>query len=475
MNKKVKNKKKNSKFILFFLLVQMFISLIFIALISYLDFLPSNYYLLICGFISILMIISFFTLPKKKNLIIYLLISIITSTILFLASFYLGKTVLTLNRIANSQTKVDDIAIIVLNDNEVESISDSWDFNFGVVTEFDKDNNNNTIEYLNNLFDNTIKTTSFKDLSSQIKGLYQGSVDAIIFNEAYRDLILLDYPDFNETTRVLNNHQITSKVEVVASDKDLSKDTFNIYISGIDSYGQISRTSRSDVNIIMTINPVTKEILLTSTPRDYYLEFPISAGKKDKLTHAGIYGVDISMATLENLYDLKLDYFVRVNFSSLIKMVDVLGGINVNSDYNFTAGDYSFVVGDNFLNGDQALAFSRERHSFKDGDIQRGKNQMLVINAMIKKAFSPDIISNFSGILETITGSFETNMKTEDMTELIKMQLGDMAEWTITSNSVTGSGARLTTYSYPNTKLYVMIPDENSVENAKNEIVEIKN
>ena len=251
---------------------------------------------------------------------------------------------------------------------------------------------------------------------------------------------------------------------------------FNVYISGIDVSGPISTNSRSDVNIIMTVNPNTKKILLTTTPRDYYVTIPgISGDVRDKLTHAGIYGVDASMSTLESIYDIDISYYARVNFTSLIKIVDALGGVDVYSEYAFTTahGNYSIQKGTNHLNGDTALAFSRERYSFEDGDNQRGKNQEAVLTAIIQKAMSPAILTKANQILSTVGDSVETNMTQDEMAKLINMQLSDGASWTIESQAAVGTGDNQACYSSGSQLLYVMWPDEAVVESLSNKMKQV--
>ena len=256
----------------------------------------------------------------------------------------------------------------------------------------------------------------------------------------------------------------------------MTKEPFTVYITGIDTYGPISTSSRSDVNILATVNPETKQILLTSTPRDYYVEFPgVTNGQLDKLTHAGIYGVDCSMDTLEQLYGINIDYYVKVNFTSVIKIVDQLGGINVYSEYDFTSIDgYHYQQGYNELNGEEALSFARERKAFADGDNQRGKNQQAVITALLQKAISPAILTNYAGLLGSLDGNMETNMSMDDITELIKMQLGDGSSWEVISQSVVGSNSQDYCYSLANSA-YVMIPDQASVDAAKAKIQQVLN
>ena len=258
-------------------------------------------------------------------------------------------------------------------------------------------------------------------------------------------------------------------MENKAAEIKVEDESFAVYISGIDVYGAIETNSRSDVNIIAVVNPTTHQILLVTTPRDYYVEIPgISGGAKDKLTHAGIYGVDASMATLGALYDTEIDFYARVNFTSLITMIDALGGVDVNSEQAFTTSYDSGLVMDvaqglNHFNGQQALAFSRERQNVDGGDFQRGKNQQAVITAMIKKAISPAILMGANGILESVGGNVDTNMSHEQIQELIKSQLASPAAWNIKSMAAEGTGDEQYCYSSGEALLYVTQPDMNSI------------
>lgn len=241
---------------------------------------------------------------------------------------------------------------------------------------------------------------------------------------------------------------------------------FAVYISGVDTYGDVKEVSRSDVNIIAIVNPETKKILLVNTPRDYFVQLNGTTGLKDKLTHAGIYGIDMSKNTLEDLYQTKIDYTVRLNFTSLIKLVDALGGIEVQSDQSFSAGGHNFVVGTNSVNSKQALDFSRERHSFSAGDRQRGKNQQRVIEAIFARASQPDIILNYQNILKTLSGAFQTNASKDELSSLIRQQIETAGQWKIESISVDGTGNTSPTYSMGAQPLYVMVPNQASVDAA---------
>ena len=248
----------------------------------------------------------------------------------------------------------------------------------------------------------------------------------------------------------------------------MTKDTFSIYISGIDVFGPVATKSRSDVNIIATINPKTKQILLTNTPRDYYVQIPEVSGEgKDKLTHAGIYGVDKSMATLGELYGIDIPFYARVNFTSLITMVDSMGGIDVDSEYACTTYAGEVQKGINHFDGEQALAFARERYSLEGGDNQRGKNQMAVIQAMFKKMITPEMLMKAPTMISEISDSVETNMSMDQIQKLIQSQLSSGGSWTIKSVAAEGTGDSQYCYSMPGTALYVMQPNMESVENIK--------
>ena len=250
---------------------------------------------------------------------------------------------------------------------------------------------------------------------------------------------------------------------------------FSMYLSGIDTRGGVLAKSRSDVNILATVNVDTRQVLLVSTPRDYYVPLPISNGQPDKLTHAGIYGVDVSMGALEMLYGIDIDYYFRVNFSGFEKIIDALGGITVNSEKSFTThdGQFYFNKGENRIGGAAALGFVRERQAFSDGDRQRGKNQMEVIRAVIDKAMSPAILTGFTELMESVSGNFETSMPYDLIAELVRDQLENGGSWNIVSTSVSGSDSSGYTYSAGNA--YVMVPDQATVDAAIAKINQVKN
>ncbi len=312
--------------------------------------------------------------------------------------------------------------------------------------------------------------TDFDNPTSMMLSLENNDMDMVILKSSYVRLL-----------QELNNNELYLRLQILATfkvpvttsggvvDGDVSR-PFAVLISGIDTYGDISTTSRSDVNIVAVVNPVTHNILLVNTPRDYYVQLHGTTGVKDKLTHAGLYGVDMSVATLEDLYGIDIKYNVRINFSSLVNIVDTLGGVDVDSVYNFSADGYTFTEGKNHLDGKQALAFSRNRYAFEGGDRTRGQNQMRVIEAIVSKMSSPSTVLNYQQILRSLEGTFQTNMSTQDITMLMRNQIDSLAKWKVTSTNVDGTGASDVTYSMGRQKLYVMIPDQASVDSAKSAI-----
>ena len=273
---------------------------------------------------------------------------------------------------------------------------------------------------------------------------------------------------------------VTSGLISGAEANKITKEPFVLYLSGVDNRGELTEKARSDVNILAVVNPTTKRVALINTPRDYYVDLA-GTDSKDKLTHAGLYGVETSMATLGNLYGIQVDHYIRIDFSGFISIIDAVGGVDVYSDQAFTSvgspGYYdptTFAEGWNHLDGKSALAFARERHAFASGDIQRGINQMKVIDAMANKLKSPTVLMSFSKLMDAVSNCFVTSLSQEQISALVRMQLGDLANWDIESCSVTGSSGKSSQcYSAKGQSLYVMKPDESSVSKAKELIASV--
>lgn len=462
--------------------VQAASSIVFMAAVYKLNMLPGMY-LAVIGvvlfiFLGVILASQFFS---KKNAIAGKVLSVIISLLLIVGSYYLVKVSGAIDEISGGDYKLDNIVVAVMADDPAESIQDAKDYSFGVQYQMKGEQIQATVEAMNKELDAEITTVEYNGLSEQAEALHNGEVDAIIYNEGYSGILEEAFEGYSSNTKIIYSHSIKNELESQSSDVNVGEDTFSVYISGIDVYGAIETNSRSDVNIIAVVNPTTHQVLLITTPRDYYVEFPgITGGQKDKLTHAGIYGVDTSMATLEQLYDMELDFYARVNFTSLIQIVDALGGVDVESEYAFTTSPESGLVmnvvqGTNHFNGKEALAFSRERLNIPGGDNQRGKNQQAVITAMIKKMVSPAILTGANSIINSVSGNVDTNMSQEQIQSLIKQQLSDGASWNIKSMAAEGTEDNQYCYSYSGMPLYVTQPDQASVDAIKAAIDAVEN
>ena len=463
--------------------IQAVASVVFMIALFVLNMLPVKYLAIIAGLLLIALLIVFTSqLLSKKKGIAGKIFSVLMSVILAVGSFYIFKANGTVSEISGSGTKVDKVVVAVLADDPAESIQDAKDYSFGVQYALKGEEIQETVGAINEELGSAIAETEYRSVQEQATALHNGDVQAIIYNEAYNGILSEEFGDFGNSIKVIYSHSIETKVENNAAEQvEVKDDTFTVYISGIDVYGAIETNSRSDVNIMAVVNPTSHQILLVTTPRDYYVEIPgISGGELDKLTHAGIYGVDASMATLGQLYDTTIDFYARVNFTSLVEMVDALGGVDVYSEQAFTTSEdtglvMNVVQGENHFNGQQALAFSRERMNVDGGDFQRGKNQQAVITAMIKKAVSPAILVGANGILNSVSGNVDTNMSQDQIQTLIKTQLSDGGAWNIKSVAAEGTGDQQYCFSSPGSLLYVTQPDPNSVASIKAMIDSVEN
>ena len=463
--KKIKRKDRNVLIRKMITLLQL-ITLIGLAVALLLNkMLPMKYLAVIVGVLFVLWLICFaLQFVKNKVHLVGVILSIILSIAQFAGIFYISMANDMMDDIGGAALKIDNMVVVVKAEDPAETIEDAAGYDFGVQYAIDQANTKRMVEAVGEVLAAPIITVEYAGIQETAQALLDGEVQAVVYNEAYTAMIEETIEDYSSKVRILYQYGIETEIE--KEEVDISN-AFNVYISGIDVAGSIAKNSRSDVNIIMTINPDTKQILLTTTPRDFYVPIPgISGGQKDKLTHAGIYGVDASMRTLEELYGIDISYYARVNFTSLVKIVDALGGVDVDSEHSFSAGGYSFKEGKNHLNGEQALAFARERKSFAGGDRQRGKNQEAVIEAIINKAMSPAILTKASQIIASVSDCVETNMTREEMSEFINMQLNDPAMWDIESQAADGKGSSASCYSSGSQKLYVMIPDETVVANV---------
>lgn len=450
--------------------IQLICSLTLFGVLWTSGMIPMKYLAAVGIVLLVLLAVSFgVQFVKNKAYIAGIVISVITSLLALFAVFWLLKTDNAMRKVGGATYKTDNMIVVVKKEDTATELKNAENYRFGKQTAADQDNTQLMIQKINETVGREINVAEYGTVQELGQALLNGEVEAAIYNQAFDSILDELIEGYSDQVKVLYQYGIDTKLQVEEPEEEqtvepMSKDTFSLYISGIDVSGPITMTSRSDVNIIVTVNTKTKQILLTTTPRDYYVPIPnISGGQRDKLTHAGIYGVDASMSTLESIYGIDISYYAKVNFTSLIKIVDILGGVDVNSEYAFSAGGYTFNEGKNHLNGDAALAFSRERHSFAAGDNQRGRNQEAVLTAMIRKAMSPAILKNANQLLTEVSDSVETNMTSKEMAQLIQMQLNDGAEWNIVSTNAIGQGGKEACFSSGSQLLYVMWPDEASV------------
>lgn len=455
-------------------LIQLILAVGLIAVIWNSGLVPTKYLVAIIIVLLILFGVTFgLQYVKNKVYIVGIVLSIILSILQAIGIVYMLKADKLMADVGGANYKTDNMIVVVKKDNPASNLMDASMYRFGTQTAVDQENTQTMLDNINKALGREVKVEQYGTVQELANALLEGRVDAAVYNQALDGLITDSIEDYSDKVRVLYHYGIETELEQETADVG---EPFNVYISGIDVDGPIATNSRSDVNIIMTVNPNTKKILLTTTPRDYYVQIPdISGEQRDKLTHAGIYGVDASMRTLEQLYGIDISYYARVNFSSLVKIVDTLGGVDVDSDFDFDAQGYHFQKGRNHLDGKQALAFSRERYSFEDGDNQRGKDQEKVLTAILNKAMSPAILSNASALIADVSDSVQTNMTQDEMAKFIKMQLDDGASWTIESQAASGNGDTQACYSSGDQPLYVMWPDEAVVQSISAKMNEILN
>ena len=464
-SRKLKKIKKN----LFYKIISVLLiisTIFFFSFLFYIDLLPAKYFIILLVVTLIFNGLSIFLVNlkmlKKKIKKVISVFMIISILVMMIATFYIGKTLGVLINNGDSKYKLEHYSVMVLKNSEYKKIKDIKGEEVGYF------GNSTGAEDANDKLSNEVKVDfkEYQTSDSLIDDLLNSKVDAIILEDSIKGIMEEEIEKFKDSARVIYTFTIKTEVETTLKEVDVTKEPFAIYISGIDTYGEISSVSRSDVNMLMVVNPKINQILLVSIPRDYYVQLHGTTGAKDKLTHAGIYGIDMSIQTIEDLLELDINYYIKVNFTSVIDIVDALGGLDVYSEYTFTSySGFRFKKGLNYVNGEQALDFARTRKAFLDGDRQRGKNQQAVMEAMIRKATDKSIITKYSSLLDAINGKYQTNISLKRITSLIKKQLRGMKSWNVTSYSLTGKDSSNYTYTY-NQLLYVMEPEQDSVEEA---------
>ncbi len=451
------------------------VTTIFIVILKKIDVIPDKYFMLLVAASYIVTIITDIFLFISSDNIVFKLFKGLAYivTILMIVGYscgiyYLNKTTHFMNNLNTIKKEITSYYIIVMKESKYDEISDLYGKN---LTYYE-----GTSQEVLSKIRLELNYSTVKNIDSLKDRLYTAKTDSILVSDLIKEDLEEKYTDFSERTRVLKTIDITKDVEDITKKVSIKNTSFNVLISGMDSYGTINKTTRNDVNMIATINPNTNKVLLTSIPRDYYVQLHGKTGYKDKLTHAGIYGINTVVQTIEDLFGIDINYYVRVNFTTVESLVNTIGPIEIYSDKAMSLDGCKYVVGTNTVNGKCALRFARERHSYVEGDNHRIKNQQEVIKGIFNKlSKSAMVVTDYTSILDSLDGKFATNMDMKDITAFIKYELEDITKYEILDTQVTGTGSMELTYSYPHQKLYVMFPSEQSVESAKEYINKISN
>ena len=420
----------------------------------------------------VVLAISIFLQKSKKSPLVTTVVLVIFSLVSLVGIFGFKQMIDITNRMNQTAAFSEvEMSIVVPKESDIKDVSQLTSVQ--APTKVDKNNIETLMSALKKDKKVDVKVDDVASYQEAYDNLKSGKSKAMVLSGSYASLIESVDSNYASNLKTIYTYKIKKKNSNSA--KQVDSKVFNIYISGIDTYGSISTVSRSDVNIIMTVNMNTHKILLTTTPRDAYVKIPGGgADQYDKLTHAGIYGVETSEQTLENLYGIKIDYYARINFTSFLKLIDQLGGVTVHNDQAFTSlhGKFDFPVGDIQMNSEQALGFVRERYSLDGGDNDRGKNQEKVISAIVNKLASLKSVSNFTSIVNNLQDSVQTNMSLDTINALANTQLDSGSKFTVMSQAVTGTGStgQLTSYAMPNSSLYMMKLDDSSVASASQAI-----
>lgn len=433
---------------------------------------PASY--LVIGGMLLVILAAVFVYCQKWTIggIVTKVMTLSIIVLLGIGTNYLHYTYEKLRQMSGINTQIDTVQVYVMKGDPADTLNEAKKYRFGIMKDLDRENTDTYMKQIEKETGEKVVCSEYDRAYDMVDALYSGEVQAIIFNDAYLG-ILTDtegYMDFEDKVKSIAYQEIITELDEFDVPEDYlygGDHIFTIYISGSDVEGKPSANERSDVNILMTVNMDTRQILLINTPRDFFVPLSISNGQKDKLTHAGIYGVDCSRDTMAKLYNVKIDHYLKINFTGFEKVIDAIGGITVHSDVEFSIDGYDFKVGDNRCTGKTALLFTRERHQFVDGDRQRGRNQMAVIEGVVRELSSANTAVNYKNILDKTSDCVITSMSYDEITDLVRFQLSDMRGWEMLKYSVNGFDAMGYTYSWPNEELYVMEPDYTTVATAK--------
>lgn len=458
--------------------LELILTILMVTKLAVMKIAPVLYLVGFVGVMLLLMVGTWFARRKKAPAIVMGIVSLFVIGGLLYGYMALRKVDKTLSNVASDKRlETVEMSIVVRNDDVAAGLEDIKGYQVGVIKADDA-----AEDVEKKISDAGVQVTyqEYENALFMADALLHQSIDAVIMNNAYVDVIASQdgYEEFSKQVKVIYTlevevEQTTTQEEPEAYELSSDENTMVIYISGIDTWGGVQVKSRSDVNILAIVNTKTGKVRLINTPRDYFVTLP-QFGAKDKLTHAGLYGVECSESVLESLYGVKIDYYVRMNFSGFEAIINALDGVDVYSAFDFTVDPIKhYTVGYNHVTGLEALAFARERHAFANGDLQRGLNQMEVIRAVIHKMTSFTMLTNYSNVFDAVADCVQTDMPTDVVYDLVRYQLSHNISWTVDSHTVTGTGSHETTFSMPGTTCYVMFPNESDVDEAKSMIQEV--
>ena len=474
-----KNEKKKNIVLKITGIISLIIYVVFCIFLINLNMIPIKYLSIFLAIFTILYIVFlmfiFIKKIKKKLKITAIVFLILFGLVFGIGIKYLSETIDFVNVFGNELLQKEEYFVMVPTNYKEENIMSLQNKIIGV---YDNVNTDKVIEDLSKEL--SFKEKKYNDILDMFEDLEENEISAVIINNSIKNLLETELKDMHFEIKQIHSFEITIKKVETVKVVDVINTPFNIYIAGGDAYGSIENVTNTDVNMIATVDPINKKILLTSIPRDYYVNLP-TFGKDayDKLTHAGYYGIEESILAIEKLLDIEINYYIKVNFSTIEGIIDAIGGVDVYSDFNFCVTgipNLCYQYGNNHLNGYRALMFARERQSFIDGDIQRVKNQQKVLEAIIKKVTnSTALITNYTGILDSVSNNLSTNIDSKSINRLIKMQLNDMKMWNIETQNLIGNNYSTEVYTFPGQELYVMKVDQQSVNTASAKIYNIIN
>ena len=483
MSRRVSEKKKIRKFSKGLSIIALLVLAVFLFLLYKMDVLPARYFSLIAGVLGFLEAIYLLTCLNRRikvGILVFMdIIAIIAIIIEGYAGWKLYQTYDFLHNDMQVQETKDIYYIVVNSESEFDSLK-SID---GKIINYYNDSEDYETLKNNVKAKVSVVMNEVEDYSELMDSVVSDKTKIILIDESSYDAYIENSDDekLKDKFKVLDKFEITKKLDISDSKKDITSEPFIIYLSGIDTRsGKMPTKSLSDVNMYLVVNPQTRKILMVNVPRDYYVQIHGTSGLKDKLTHAGMRGgVKLSKATMEDLLGYKADYYARVNFNAVIKLVDAIGGITINSDVNYTFSCWTdrgcvFKPGNNKVKGRCALAFARERHAYTSGDRHRGENQQQVIQLVVNKlTSSKSLIMNYEKILNALSGSFESNLSTDNITSLVQFQINDMRGWKFETSNLNGSTGMEPCYSFPRGKLSVMYQNQKTIDAAKKKIKEV--